>query len=454
MLVCSAAGGERDIPWKHGRLQIAGDGRFFSHADGTPFFWLGETGWLMPERLDRDEVSFYLSRVADAGYNVVQVQTVNDVPAYNRYGKMSMPDGFDFDNIDKNGDYGYWNHMDYIVDTAAREGVYIGMVCIWGGLVKGGKMDVEQTRRYGEFLGKRYRDRPNIVWIIGGDIRGDVKPEVWTALAESIKKEDPNHLMTFHPFGRTLSARWWNDAPWLDFNMFQSGHRRYGQRKGDGDHADPSDNEEDNWRYVDEAVAMRPLRPVLDAEPSYEGIPQGLHDTTQPRWEAKDVRRYAYWSVFAGAAGHTYGNNSIMQFYRPGVIPAYGATLSWIEALDNPGFNQMRYLKQLMTAFPMGTHRPDQSVIIGKIGERYDRLTALRGDDFFMVYDYSGRDMTVDLSKLPGKMKKAWYFNPSNGEILYLGEYEGKTETFRPGVGEDVVLIISSADKKSDFLKE
>ena len=41
------------------------------------------------------------------------------------------------------------------------------------------------------------------------------------------------------------------------------------------------------------------LKPVLDAEPSYEGIPQGLHDPAQPRWRDCDVRRYGYWSVFA-----------------------------------------------------------------------------------------------------------------------------------------------------------
>jgi hypothetical protein len=104
--------------------------------------------------------------------------------------------------------------------------------------------------------------------------------------------------------------------------MFQSGHRRYGQRKGDGDYSESDENEEDNWRYVAATRTLTPLKPVLDGEPSYEGIPQGLHDVTQPRWQAADCRRYAYWSVFAGACGHTYGNNSIMQFYRPCLPPA------------------------------------------------------------------------------------------------------------------------------------
>ena len=74
----------------------------------------------------------------------------------------------------------------------------------------------------------------------------------------------------------------------MDMNMFQSGHRRYGQKKGDGD-TSVTGLEEDNWRYVEEALSMTPLKPVLDAEPSYEGIPQGLHDPAQPRWRDCDV---------------------------------------------------------------------------------------------------------------------------------------------------------------------
>ena len=82
--------------------------------------------------------------------------------------------------------------------------------------------------------------------MIGGDIRGDNKTEVWDALANSIRSIDKGHLMTFHPRGRTTSATWFNDREWLDFNMFQSGHRRYGQRFGDGDYPIEENTEEDN----------------------------------------------------------------------------------------------------------------------------------------------------------------------------------------------------------------
>ena len=73
------------IPWKNGKLVVSEEGRYLKHENGTPFFWLGETGWLLPQRLDRDEVSYYLNECKKAGYNVVQIQTLNGVPSINTY---------------------------------------------------------------------------------------------------------------------------------------------------------------------------------------------------------------------------------------------------------------------------------------------------------------------------------------------------------------------------------
>lgn len=444
-------GKSRNLPWDNGKLMVSEENRYLKHENGMPFFWLGDTGWLLPERLNRDEAAFYLRSCRDAGYNVVQVQTINGVPAMNVYGQYSMTKGFDFREINKAGTYGYWDHMDYIIKTAEQNGIYIGMVCIWGGLVKGGLMDENQAKAYGKFLAERYKSSPNIIWLIGGDVRGDVKTEVWETLARTIKSIDKNHLMTFHPFGRTASATWFNDAEWLDFNMFQSGHRRYGQRRGDGDTTIKDDAEEDNWRYVEYSLSKKPLKPVIDAEPSYEGIPQGLHDSNEIRWKDCDVRRYAYWSVFAGAFGHTYGNNSIMQFYRPGISPAYGASESWWDALKDPGFNQMKYLKRLMLVFPFFERIPDQTVIAGQNGERYDRAIATRGEDYILVYNYTGRPMQIDLTKISGAKKNVWWYDTRNGHLEYVGVYDNGVTTFQHdsgySSGNDHVLIAVDASK-------
>lgn len=406
----------------------------------------------MPERLNRDEVRFYLQKCKQAGYNVVQVQTINAVPAMNVYGKYSMVDGFVCNKADHSNEYGYWEHMDYIIKIAEENGIYVGLVCIWGGLVKGGLMNVEQAKSYGKFLAERYKNAPNIVWIIGGDIRGDIKTEVWETLAYAIKSIDRNHLMTFHPFGRTVSTTWFNNADWLDFNMFQSGHRRYGQRKGDGDYTIQDNTEEDNWRFVEYSLSQKPLKPVLDAEPSYEDIPQGLHDIREPRWTATDVRRYAYWSVFAGACGHTYGNNNIMQFYRPGLVPSYGANRAWWHALEDAGFNQMQYLKNLILAFPYFERIPDQTIISGQNGERYDRVIATRGEDYLLVYNHTGCPMEIDLDKISGEKKNVWWYSPKNGSLKYVGEYDSKITRFYSDTSyardSDRVLIAVDINKE------
>ena len=442
------------IPWSNGELLVSEEGRYLKHRNGTPFFWLGDTGWLLPERLNRDEVEYYLDQCQRRGYNVVQVQTMNDVPSMNIYGQYSLPDGFNFANINREGVYGYWDHMDYIIRTAARKGIYIGMVCIWGGPVKAGKMSVKEAQAYGKFLSERYKDEPNIIWIIGGDIRGDVKREEWEALATTLKSIDKKHLMTFHPRGRMTSAEWFADTSWMDFNMFQSGHRRYGQRLGDKEYPIEENTEEDNWRFVERSMAMKPMKPVIDGEPVYEDIPQGLHDPNETRWHDGDVRRYAYWSVFAGSFGHTYGHNDIMQFIKPGVIGAFGADGSkktWVDALKDPGYNQMKYLKNLMLSVPYFERIPDQSVIAGVNGERYDRAIATRGNDYLMVYNYTGRPMQIDLTKISGAKKNVWWYNTKNGKLTYIGEYDNKITTFQYDAGymsgNDQVLIAIDTDK-------
>ena len=436
-------------PWRNGKLQVYANNLYIIHENGTPFFWMGNTAWLLPERLNREEAEYFLTKDREAGYNVEQIQVLNAIPTFNVYGQQANNMEFDFSKVSKPGVYGYWEHLDYIVSVAEQNGIYIAMDCIWGSMLK--HMDIKKAEALGKFLAQRYKDCPNIIWMIGGDIRGDKSPEVWDAMARAIKKIDKNHIMTFHPRGRTTSAWWFNDREWMDFNMFQSGHRRYGQRNGDGDYTIKDNTEEDNWRYVDMSFEKKPLRPVIDGEPSYEDIPQGLHDFSAPRWMDYDVRRYAYWAVFGGCFGHTYGHNSVMQFIRPGLNASFGAEKPWWEAMNDPGYNQMKYLKWLMLCLPFTERVADQSVIAGSNGERYDRNIATRGNDYLLVYNYSGKPMDIDLTKISGKKKNVWWMNPANGTLTYVGEMDSKVHTFTYDAaylrGSDRVLIAIDADK-------
>ena len=283
----------------------------------------------------------------------------------------------------------------------------------------------------------------------GGDIRGDVRPEIWKTIAGTLQSNDGNHLVTFHPFGRTQSSQWFHNEPWLDFNMFQSGHRRYDQVKDDDVRTWKG---EDNWRYVLEDYAKRPPKPTVDGEPSYENIPQGLHDTTQPYWTAADCRRYAYWSIFAGSCGHTYGDNAVMQMHKPGDRNrAYGARNYWFEAIDDPGSFQMQHVARLMLSRPFFERVYDSTLVVDQ-SRGYDFIPATRGRSYLFAYTYTGRAFTVALGRISGKTIRACWYDPRTGASQTIGIFENVgTHRFQPPRkrqnGNDWVLIIDDTSK-------
>ncbi len=436
-------------------LKVSENGRFLVTADGKPFFWLGDTGWLLFNKLKREEADAYLEDRAKKGFNVIQVMVLHDVPhSVNIYGDsalvnqdVSKPDTTQGNSAADSAQYDFWDHVDYIVNRAGEKGIYMAMVPVWGSNVKAGHVNQQQAIAYSKFLANRYKDRKNIIWLNGGDIPGSDSLAVWKTIGTTIKQIDTAHLMTFHPRGRTASSEWFHNEDWLDFNMVQSGHRRYDQ--------DTSANEkrhfgEDNWKYMDYDYSLNPAKPTVDGEPSYEGIPQGLHDTTEIRWTDKDVRRYGYWSVFSGAFGYTYGNNSVMQMLSAGDKgSAYGAKELWTQAINNPGASQMIHLKNLMLSRPFLERIPDQSLIAGQNGERHNRLLATRGKNYAFIYTYTGRNINVNLGKIEGDKVKAAWFNPRDGKTSEIGEFDNKgTKEFNPPgeekEGNDWVLILDA----------
>ncbi|WP_447642953.1 MULTISPECIES: glycoside hydrolase family 140 protein [Chitinophagaceae] len=434
-------------------LGVSSDGHFLQTKDGKPFFWLGDTGWLLFVKLTREETIQYLDTRKSQGYNVVQAMVIHDIKhAKNRYGKYAIQDG----NIAKpivtkganpsdSAQYDFWDHVDYVVKEAGKRGMYIALVPLWGSNVKDGKVSVQQVTVFARFLAERYKSFSNIVWMNGGDIKGSDGMAVWQAIGNTIKKYDPNHLMTFHPRGRYSSSEWFQHAAWLDFNIFQSGHRDYAQ---DTSTQEKNHFGEDNWKYVKVDYHLQPTRPVLDGEPSYENIPHGLHDSLQARWTAQDLRRYAYWSVFAGGAGFTYGENAVMQFH---VVKegrgSFGVRDDWQDVLNAPAATQMHYLKDLILRYSYFDRKPAQEILVNNVGRKYHYLLATMGKDFALVYTYCGDSIQVDVSRLNFKLGAATWLQPATGKELKCDFSAGKKiATFIPPgasvAGNDWVLIL------------
>jgi hypothetical protein len=428
-------------------LKVCENRRFLCTADGKPFFYLADTGWELFHRLNREQTVEYLNTRAAQGFNAVQAVALAELDGVtdpNAYGKLPL--------IDKNparpaatGAGNYWEHVDFIVDQANARGIYIAMLPAWGRWVNNnGRADESlltpaKAQVYGEFLGKRY-GRKGVIWILGGDRTPTGFEGTWRALARGIAvgvagKEDYGAvLMSFHPRGSETSSTWFHDDPWLDFNMHQTGHGLAETVK--------------SWDRITKDYDRTPVKPVIDGEPLYEDHPLAFRARDFGYSFDAHIRQRAYWAVFSGAAGHTYGNHSVWQMYAPARKPVNGPLLYWNQAIHRPGANQMRYLRALVESRPYLSRVPDQTLVENAL-EGADHISATRGDGYAWIYSAQGRKFTVNLNKLPGTRVKAWWYNPRNGASEDAGEFDtrGGREFTCPseGFGSDWILAFDDA---------
>ena len=188
-----------------GRLIVSENGRFLIFEDGTPFFWLGDTAWELFHRLTKDEAEQYLENRRRKGFTVIQAVILSELDGLTVPNAESHLPLFEQDPTRINE--AYFEHVDWVIDKAEEKGLYIGLLPTWGDKVdkRWGVGPVifnseNAAGDYGEVLGKRYRDKNNIIWINGGDRPATEQTiPIWNALARGIKKHDKNHLMTYHP---------------------------------------------------------------------------------------------------------------------------------------------------------------------------------------------------------------------------------------------------------------
>jgi hypothetical protein len=417
-------------------LKVSADGHSLVTSDNKPFFYLGDTAWELFHRLTREEAFFYLEDRAKKGFTVIQAVALAELGGLtepNVYGEFALKDGKPNQPNDK-----YFMNIDLIIDKAESLGLYVGLLPTWGDKWNkkwGSGPEIftpDNARIYGEWLGQRYKDKP-VIWILGGDrpIENDRHRAIMRAMAMGLRTGDQGqHLISYHPSGGISSSEWLHNETWLDFNMLQSSHARENNT---------------NYLMIKSDYDKQPVKPVLDAEPNYENHPINW-DTTNRYFNDYDVRKAAYWSLFAGAAGYTYGCHDIWQFYSIKHPAIAGARTNWKQALNLPGSFQMKYLRQLMTSFPV--MMPDQSLILSDQGKEGDHIQACRNKatTSAMIYLPTGGLVRLAVYKLRDKNIKTSWFNPRTGITVpcLLKQIQDEMEFEAPTNGYDCdwVLIL------------
>jgi hypothetical protein len=473
-------------------LRVSPDGRFLTQPDGEPFFWLADTGWSLFQRLSREDAEQYLKDRAGKGYTLIQAVVfggpADTVKSPNRYGQLPL-----LKNNPATPNPKYFEHVDWIVDRAARYGLRIGMLPTWGAGTVGGWVGTASktfspasAEAYGRWLGVRYRNK-GVVWILGGDTNpvgvGEFSFDkskrdmtvidyrsIWDAMAKGIVAgEGGKPIITYHLTccawsGSALprTSLYFADREWFSVNMLQSSHFRDPESVKQLTGVNFAWNGTYNYESVRAEYDSLPTRPIIDGEPRYEDL--AIDVESDPKiiaakgyWNAYDVRNAAYHAVFAGAAGHTYGNHSVWQFYDPlhnEPVQAARVELPWQKAILQEGAGQMQHVKSLMLSRPFFSRIPDQSLIVGDAGQGESHIGATRDrtGSYAMVFLPQGQPVIVDLSKLAGSHAVAWWFDPRTGTAERI---EGSFATTgarlftapTSGARTDWVLVIDDASK-------
>lgn len=429
-------------------LRVSTDVHKLIKEEGSVFFYMGDTAWDLFYRCSKEETEMYLKDRKAKGFNVIQAVILAEIDGLNMPNTEGEKPFINNDQLKPNE--AYLQQVDWVIRKAEELGIYIAALPTrgnkwrkqWGvGPVIFDTPD--KARVYRKWLGERYKNQTNIIWIMGGD-RNPVDSmhiKINRAMAEGIKEGDKGmHLMSYHPGGGNSSSNWFHSDKWLDFNMLQTGHSKINRSV---------------YQAIGNDYNLKPVKPCLNGEPQYEDTPVGFTPLNE-RFADYDTCQAAYWSVLAGAIGHTYGNNNIWQMWSPKHSPILNARIPWCEAIHQPGALQMGYVRQLFESRPFLKLIPDQDVLADVYGQDKNKIRTARGMDgsFVIVYSAYGNLIHLKLKKNSDDTINGYWYNPREGESLLITSFKntGKVKAFVPpssGARTDWVLVLD--DKRKNY---
>jgi hypothetical protein len=404
-------------------VKIGDNRRYLVDQNNVPFLLQGDAPWSLIVGLTKPEAEQYLENRRQKGFNTLMVNLIEHKfcanPPRNRDGEGPFTTPGDFSTPNEK----YFAQADWVIKKAGEKGIQVLLAPAYlgyAGLDEGWYEEVlangpAKCRDYGRYLGKRYKDFDNLVWLISGDRNPGEALEGVRALALGIKENDPRHLFTAHVAPEHSPVEEYPNETWLDFNTTYT------------------------YKLVHDSLLhdynRRPLRPFILIESTYEGE----HNAS-----AVQIRRQAYWAILCGATGQIMGNRPLWLF-DPG----------WQAAMDAAGSVGTMHLKRLFESRAWHELIPDQKhvAVTAGLGEfnGLDYLAAARAYDGSTVIAYmpSRRRVAVDMAKISGSQAKAWWFDPRTGKATAIGVFptRGARDFTPPGEG-DWVLVLDDAARQ------
>jgi len=419
-------------------IKISGNGRYFVDQHDTPFFIHSDTPWSLLVALDTSETAYYFKHRREQGFNAV---TVNLIEHWFNGETLAYPSA----SMNKAGDYpfrkylpadiadftspneDYFAHVDRVFKIALRYGFLVMITPAYlgydaEGLQEGWYREVlengaERCREYGRFLGKRYANYPNIVWIMDGDRNPDnFSRSLEKELILGIKEFDANHLFTAHCHPANSSRDQWEGESWLNFNSVYT-------------YSFLPDNSFVHEQCIRSYISS-PAMPTFLFETCYENE----HNST-----ALQIRSQMYWGWLCSIAGVQFGN-----------LPVWRFGAGWQKALGWQGSCDAAIMKKMVDSRNWYKLVPDYQHIAVVDGygskETFVAAALTNNRETLIAYIPNGTAIWVDLNQISGKKIVVWWFNPRNGLSNRADEFTEKQNVkFIPPDSKDWLLVIDDA---------
>ncbi len=420
----------------HGAIRVASGGTYLEHADGTPFFWLGDTVWNGPMLSTKQDWDRYLSDRTAKKFTVVQYNALapwRTAPT-DELGQVAFSGGRENVRINPK----YFQRLDRRIDAINDAGLVASHVLVWSLREQdpGNYLPESDVIKLIKYQLARYGAH-HVVWILAGDNPYNAEQATrWKRVGRAVFDEGTLAPVTTHPTGTNWPWETWQDESWLDILGYQSGH-------GDDDstlawiHSGPV---KQYWRH-------QTNRPIINLEPPYE---DHIAYQSGKRHSAHHVRRAVYWSLLAApTAGVTYGGHGMWSWQTvegpPRDHERTGTAKPWHQAKDLPGASDMQRMAELFTSLPWWTLRPADDLVAVQPGETSaaEFIAAARSSKSDMALFYLPVGGELPLVKSPKELvlSKASWFNPRTGQSQ-PAPAENQTR-FQAPDSQDWVLLLS-----------
>lgn len=379
---------------QEGAPRVAASRRHFEHVSGKPWFWLADTAWNGALLASGKEWDGYLAFRAAQRFTAVQFVLTEWRACYaDEFGRTA----FQLEGGRLSVDPLFFARMDLRVAAIRRHGLVPVPVMLWALSTKGDRspgilLNVPQAIRLASFLNARYAAYGPL-WMLGGD--GNYLGEGaqrWKEIGRGVFSEVTRRPVTLHPGGMQDPWPGLKDETWLDFLTYQSGHGRDAKK----------------WKWqleeMPKGALLDPPRPVLDAEPNYEGH---IFYRDKNRITDYHVRRASYTSLLLSpVAGVSYGAHGIWPWLRnretPLNHPRSGEGDPFHECLQYPGAAQLTILRNVFERLDWWNLRPAPEIVAqNPVDSAYgNAAVAARttGGHQALVYSPQGGPLKLDLS--------------------------------------------------------